>query len=282
MGVRRPRDGHHPRAVHLPRGLGLRSLAPELGRVHGTDLGRRPELHALVGDADFWNAVSHTAGFTLLFVPSSVLLGLFLAVALNRRIRFIGFYRTAIFVPFVASAAATGILSTYLFNPQFGTRQQRAPRAGPAAAGLARGPAPGDGRHRDHVAVGLGRLHDGDLPRGAAGHPGRAARGGAHRRREPLADVLADRVAAARAGDRVRDDLADDRQRSSCSTSCTRRRAAARWTRPRRSSTTCRTTRSTTSSSATARRSAYVLFAVTLVITVGVVLYSRRPEVEAF
>jgi multiple sugar transport system permease protein len=31
-----------------------------------------------------------------------------------------GFYRTAIFVPFVASAASTGILSTYLFSPQFG------------------------------------------------------------------------------------------------------------------------------------------------------------------
>jgi multiple sugar transport system permease protein len=59
-----------------------------------------------------------------LFVPSSVFLGLFLAVALNRRIRFIGIYRTAIFVPFVASAAATGILTTYLFNPQFGLLNQ--------------------------------------------------------------------------------------------------------------------------------------------------------------
>ena len=69
---------------------------------------------------DFFDAVGHTALYTLLFVPASVLLGLFLAVALNRRIRFIGFYRTAIFVPFVASAASTGILTSYLFNPQFG------------------------------------------------------------------------------------------------------------------------------------------------------------------
>ncbi|MEO7015103.1 MAG: sugar ABC transporter permease, partial [Leifsonia sp.] len=74
----------------------------------------------LISDADFWNAVGNTFGFTVLFVPSSVLLGLFLAVALNRRIRLMGFYRTAIFVPFVASAASTGILSTYLFSPQFG------------------------------------------------------------------------------------------------------------------------------------------------------------------
>lgn len=74
----------------------------------------------LIGDDDFFDAVLHTVVYTVLFVPSSVMLGLFLAVALNRRIRFIGFYRTAIFVPFVASAAATGILTTYLFSPQFG------------------------------------------------------------------------------------------------------------------------------------------------------------------
>jgi multiple sugar transport system permease protein len=75
---------------------------------------------ALFADPEMWDAVGHTALYTLLFVPMSILSGLFLAVALNRKIRFIGLYRTAIFVPFVASAAATGILSTYLFSPQFG------------------------------------------------------------------------------------------------------------------------------------------------------------------
>ena len=75
---------------------------------------------SLMTDGEFWEAVGHTGLYVTLFVPASVLAGLFLAVALNRNIRFIGVYRTAIFVPFVASAAATGILSTYLFNPQFG------------------------------------------------------------------------------------------------------------------------------------------------------------------
>ncbi|HEU4849957.1 MAG TPA: sugar ABC transporter permease [Terrimesophilobacter sp.] len=74
----------------------------------------------MLSDQDLLDAVIHTGFYTILFVPVSLLLGVFLAVALNRRIRFIGFYRTAIFVPFVASAAATGILSTYLFSPQFG------------------------------------------------------------------------------------------------------------------------------------------------------------------
>jgi multiple sugar transport system permease protein len=75
---------------------------------------------AMVTDSELHDAVLHSFLYVLLFVPSSVGLGLFLAVALNRRIRFIGLYRTAIFVPFVASAAVTGILTTYLFNPQFG------------------------------------------------------------------------------------------------------------------------------------------------------------------
>jgi len=74
----------------------------------------------LMSDEEFWAAVSHTGLYVVLFVPASVLLGLFLAVALNRDIPLIGLYRTAIFVPFVASAAATGILSTYLFSPQYG------------------------------------------------------------------------------------------------------------------------------------------------------------------
>lgn len=74
----------------------------------------------LVTDDQFWDAVRHTLFYTVLFVPTSALMGLFLAVALNRKIRLIGFYRTAIFVPFVASAASTGILATYLFSPQFG------------------------------------------------------------------------------------------------------------------------------------------------------------------
>jgi multiple sugar transport system permease protein len=74
----------------------------------------------MITDSDLQAAVMHTVVYTALFVPMSVVLGLLLAVALNRHIRFIGVYRTAIFVPFVASAAATGILTTYLFNPQFG------------------------------------------------------------------------------------------------------------------------------------------------------------------
>ncbi len=84
-------------------------------RFVGTD-----NFSRMASDTDLISAVTHSLVFTALFVPASVVLGLLLAVALNRRIRFIGLYRTAIFVPFVASAAVTGLVSNYVFNPEVG------------------------------------------------------------------------------------------------------------------------------------------------------------------
>ncbi|WP_198954884.1 carbohydrate ABC transporter permease [Kineosporia sp. R_H_3] len=74
----------------------------------------------MASDPDLFSAVRHTVVLTALFVPLSLLLGLLIAIALNQPIRFAGFYRTCIFVPFVVSAAVTGILATFVFNPQFG------------------------------------------------------------------------------------------------------------------------------------------------------------------
>nr|CEL14109.1 probable sugar transporter membrane protein [Kibdelosporangium sp. MJ126-NF4]CTQ88476.1 probable sugar transporter membrane protein [Kibdelosporangium sp. MJ126-NF4] len=84
-----------------------------------TDIGWT-NYQKMAADPELMGAVGHTLLFTVLFVPASIVLGLLLAVALNRKIRFIGFYRTCLFVPFVMSAAATGILGTFVFNPQFG------------------------------------------------------------------------------------------------------------------------------------------------------------------
>ena len=74
----------------------------------------------LATDPDMLAAARHTLLLTALFVPSSILLGILIAIALNQRIRLIAFYRSCIFVPYVASAAATGILAGFVFNPQFG------------------------------------------------------------------------------------------------------------------------------------------------------------------
>ncbi|WP_432836937.1 carbohydrate ABC transporter permease [Dactylosporangium sp. CA-092794] len=99
------------------------------GVAQPRDIGWR-NYEQLAQDPDLAAAAQHTAVLTVLFVPASIALGLLLAIALNRRIRLIWFYRTCIFVPYVASAAATGILAGYVFNPQFGAANEVLRRAG--------------------------------------------------------------------------------------------------------------------------------------------------------
>jgi multiple sugar transport system permease protein len=75
---------------------------------------------ALSKDQVFRSSVGHTVLYTAIFVPVSVIGALGLAVALNRRIRGIRFYRLAIFTPLVTSTVATGILFLWLLDPTFG------------------------------------------------------------------------------------------------------------------------------------------------------------------
>ncbi|WP_030743430.1 carbohydrate ABC transporter permease [Streptomyces sp. NRRL F-5135] len=75
---------------------------------------------ALAQDPHFSQAVGNTLLYTVLYVPLSIGLGLFLALVLNRRIRLVGFYRTLIFVPFVVSATAQGVLFSFILDPEFG------------------------------------------------------------------------------------------------------------------------------------------------------------------
>jgi multiple sugar transport system permease protein len=71
-------------------------------------------------DPAFTGAVRHTLIYTALFVPLSIGGGLALALLLNRRVRFIGLYRTLAFVPVVISATVQGVLFSFIFDDQFG------------------------------------------------------------------------------------------------------------------------------------------------------------------
>jgi multiple sugar transport system permease protein len=75
---------------------------------------------ALTKDPQFRSAIGHTIVYTAVFVPVSVIGALGLAVALNRKIRGIRFYRLAVFVPVVTSTVATGIVFLWLLDPTFG------------------------------------------------------------------------------------------------------------------------------------------------------------------
>ncbi|AXG81317.1 carbohydrate ABC transporter permease [Streptomyces paludis] len=85
------------------------------GRWVGLD-----NYRALAQDPHFAEAVRNTLLYTALYVPLSLGLGLLLALVLNRRIRLVGLYRTLIFVPFVISATAQGVLFSFILDPEFG------------------------------------------------------------------------------------------------------------------------------------------------------------------
>jgi multiple sugar transport system permease protein len=75
---------------------------------------------ALSKDPLFKQSVVHSVIYTALFVPISITGGLLVAVALNRKIRGIRWYRTAVFVPVVVSTIATVIIFLWLFDPTYG------------------------------------------------------------------------------------------------------------------------------------------------------------------
>jgi multiple sugar transport system permease protein len=75
---------------------------------------------ALPRDPFFAQSLVHSAIYTVLFVPLSVAGGLLTAVALNRPLRGIRIYRTAVFVPVVVSTIATVIIFLWVFDPNFG------------------------------------------------------------------------------------------------------------------------------------------------------------------
>jgi multiple sugar transport system permease protein len=75
---------------------------------------------ALADDQLFRESVLHSLIYTALFVPISVAGGLLAAVALNRRVRGIRLYRTAVFVPVVVSTITTAIVFLWVFDPNFG------------------------------------------------------------------------------------------------------------------------------------------------------------------
>jgi multiple sugar transport system permease protein len=81
-------------------------------------------------DPAFTGAVRHTLIYTGLFVPLSIGGGLALALLLNRRVRFIGFYRTLAFVPVVISATVQGVLFSFIFDDQFGVANSLLHRLG--------------------------------------------------------------------------------------------------------------------------------------------------------
>ncbi len=75
---------------------------------------------ALFTDAKFLKSLSNTAQFSAMYVPGVVIISLFVAVLLNRKIRGLGLFRTAFYLPAVTSAVATALVWNMIYGKDTG------------------------------------------------------------------------------------------------------------------------------------------------------------------
>ena len=74
----------------------------------------------MVHDPVIGQAIEHTIVYTALFVPGTMLVGLFLAIAMIRKIKFISLYRTAAYATMAISAISEALVFIWLFDPSYG------------------------------------------------------------------------------------------------------------------------------------------------------------------
>jgi len=74
----------------------------------------------LWNDSEFHLALKNTFIFVLGVVPASIIISLWIAILLNSKINFKGFFRTVYFIPFVTSVVAVSIVWRWIFHSDYG------------------------------------------------------------------------------------------------------------------------------------------------------------------
>ena len=74
----------------------------------------------LVGDGVFWRALLNTAIFTVATVPLGVVLGLGLALLMDKALPGRGVFRTIVYLPIVVSTLVTSLVGLLLFDESVG------------------------------------------------------------------------------------------------------------------------------------------------------------------
>ncbi len=208
----------------------------------------------LADDPVFVEAIKHTIVYTALFVPGTMLVGLFVAAALNRSVRFISVYRTAAYITMAVSTISQGIIFLWLTDRDYGLVNAALNAVGAPSQPFLASPSQALyvivamtiwGWTGFSVIVYLAALQ---------GVPAELHEAAAIDGASAVHPVPHHHGAAARSGESVPRRLADDQRACSCSTRSTPPRAADRCAPPPSSSTTCGTARSCSSTPGTPRR----------------------------
>lgn len=95
------------------------------GLTNNYDLIGFKNYQTILTDQKFMKSVSFTVIFTIGLIVGEVLIGIFVARFLNRKMKGVGFFRTAYFFPAVLSTVTLGLIFKQVFNyglPQLGEK----------------------------------------------------------------------------------------------------------------------------------------------------------------
>jgi multiple sugar transport system permease protein len=71
-------------------------------------------------DGEFWRSLYNTLIYTIGTVPTSIALGLIVAIGLNRRMPGLALLRSVFFVPVIISLVAVALIASWMFNDNYG------------------------------------------------------------------------------------------------------------------------------------------------------------------
>jgi len=78
----------------------------------------------MIHNDTFWTALTNTAFYAGGHIPLTLVASLGFAVLLNRKLKGVRFFRTALFFPYVTSLVAAAVVWNMLFSPEFGPVNQ--------------------------------------------------------------------------------------------------------------------------------------------------------------
>ena len=130
----------------------------------------------MFGDPAFWKALRATVYFVVLTVPTLVILGLLLALGVNRDIRGKRFLRTVFFSPYVLTVSVVALIWQEIYAPSYGPLNYylQFDRLEPAL--MAQQLRVRDARRRHCDDLVDGRIQLCDPPRRTTGDPGTTLR----------------------------------------------------------------------------------------------------------
>ena len=86
----------------------------------GKFIGLENLKYAFTDDPLFIKAFINTLKYVVMFVPSSIILAFFVALLLSKKVKGLGFFRTAFYIPYITSGVAVTILWGWVYQKDYG------------------------------------------------------------------------------------------------------------------------------------------------------------------